>query len=127
WRNRLRALPLISVSYSPLPPRYPQLDAHLTSAACAWSYGPARERGRLGHPLYHLGLLARPPRQESLNRRDRIDNLLIRHRLDPAGVLDFHFARHQHRANFQIRGRRLAPNSLKHLAPMLLPVLRQIE
>src|SRR6516162_3594681 len=41
WLNRLRALPLISVSYSPLPPRYPQLDPHLTSAACAWSYGPA--------------------------------------------------------------------------------------
>jgi hypothetical protein len=46
---------------------------------------------------------------------------------EAALVLDLHLSRHQHCADFQIRSRRLAPNPLEHLWPMLLPVLRRIE
>src|SRR5262249_44922101 len=42
-------------------------------------------------------------------------------------MLQLHLPRHQHCADLQIRSRRLAPHPLEHLAPMLLPVLRQIE
>ena len=56
----------------------------------------------------------------------RLD-LLIRHLLNNALVLHLHLARHQHCADFQIRSRRLAPNSLEHLSPVLLPILRKIE
>ena len=52
---------------------------------------------------------------------------LIAHALYAAGMLDFQLAWHEHCADFQIRSRRVAPNSLEHLAPMLLPVLRQID
>src|SRR5215831_4310288 len=55
----------------------------------------SRERGRLRRAFDDLRRLPGPPRQIALNRRDRVHNLVFRHRLDPAGVLDRHFARHQ--------------------------------
>src|SRR5262249_16693159 len=68
-----------------------------------------------------------PLRQYLLNYLDTAPDLLIRHRLDPIGVLDLHFTRDKHSADLQIRSRCLAPNPLERLSPMLLPVLRHIE
>src|SRR5262249_33482673 len=42
-------------------------------------------------------------------------------------MLEFQLFRDEHGADLQIRSRRLAPHPLEHLAPMLLPILRQIE
>src|SRR5215475_11457450 len=42
-------------------------------------------------------------------------------------MLQLHLPRHQQSADLQVARRALPPNPLEHLAPMLLPVLRQIE
>jgi hypothetical protein len=69
-----------------------------------------------------------PPRIASFTGRtdelDRLDSILMQDK--PAAVTQASVGRAAG-ANFQIRRRRLAPNSLEHLAPMLLPVIRQIE
>src|SRR5262245_9200553 len=87
-----------------------------------------RRQARHRFPLYHLGIC---PRflfgKHSLDQLNPALDLLGCHRLDAAGMLDLHLARHQHCANLQVCRRRLAPHPLEHLAPMLLPVLRQIE
>src|SRR6516162_3857529 len=83
---------------------------------------------RFRNPFDHLGIGASFPRREHpLDHLDCGLDLLIRHRLNAALVLDLHFFRHQHCADLQIRGRRFASYPLEHLAPMLLPILRQIE
>src|SRR6516225_9583080 len=83
---------------------------------------------RFRNPFDHLGIGASFPRREHpLDHLDCGLDLLIRHRLNAALVLDLHFFRHQHCADLQIRGRRFASNPLEHLAPMLLPIFRQIE
>src|SRR5262249_32604552 len=83
---------------------------------------------RIRNSFDHLGIGASFPRREHpLDHLDCGLDLLIRHRLNAALVLDLHFFRHQHCADLQIRGRRFASNPLEHLAPMLLPILRQIE
>src|SRR5262245_66306853 len=83
---------------------------------------------RLRNPFDHLGIGASFPRREHpLDHLDCGLDLLIRHRLNAALVLDLHFFVHQHFADLQIRGLRFPPNSLEHLAPMLLPIFRQIE
>src|SRR5262249_55137692 len=79
-------------------------------------------------PLNHLGIR----RSIALGNKLLEDlecalELLVGHGFDPAGMLQLHLPRHQHSADLQIRSRRLAPNPLEHLSPMLLPVLRQIE
>src|SRR5262249_43385668 len=76
---------------------------------------------RLRNPFDHLGIGASFPRREHpLDHLDCGLDLLIRHRLNAALVLDLHFFRHQHCTDLQIRGRRFASNPLEHLAPMLL-------
>src|SRR5262249_19596514 len=83
---------------------------------------------RLRNPFDHLGIGASFPRREHpLDHLDCGLDLLIRHRLNAALVLALHFFRHQHCAALQLSSRRLAPNPLEHLSPMLLPILRQIE
>src|SRR5262245_8614837 len=42
-------------------------------------------------------------------------------------MLQLHLPRHQHCADLQVARRALPPNPLEHLAPMLLPIFRQIE
>src|SRR5262249_27614631 len=42
-------------------------------------------------------------------------------------MLELHLLRHQHCADLEIAGRTFPAYPLEHLAPMLLPVLRQIE
>src|SRR5262245_59220527 len=87
-----------------------------------------RRQARHRFPLYHLGIcLGLTLRQHLHDKLDTALNLLGRHRLDPAGMLQLHLPGHQHCADLQIRRRRLAPHPLEHVAPMLLPVLRQIE
>jgi len=54
-------------------------------------------------------------------------DLLVRHFLDRIAVLEFQLFRDEHGADLQVARRALPPNPLEHLAPMLLPVLRQIE
>jgi hypothetical protein len=66
-------------------------------------------------------------RNHILNQFNRALQLLVRQVLDRIAVLDLHLARHQHRADFQIRSRRFPPNPLEHLASVPLPVLSQIE
>ena len=71
---------------------------------------------------------ARSPGKRASNGGNRLDaclQLLIRHRLHAAGMLDFHFARHQHCADFQIRSRRLASHPRQHLLTMRLKISRQ--
>src|SRR5262245_35597417 len=87
-----------------------------------------RRQVRRRFPLYYLGIRPSfPPRHQFLNRRQCALELFIAHRLDAAGMLQLHLPRHQHCADLQVRSRRLAPHPLEHFAPMLLPILRQIE
>jgi hypothetical protein len=79
---------------------------------CAKNLG-ARARIPLGNKLFY-----------DLNRP--LD-LLVGHRLNAAGMLEFQLFRDEHGADLQVARRALPPNPLEHLAPMLLPVLRQIE
>src|SRR5215471_4777243 len=79
-------------------------------------------------PLYYLGIRRGIAlRNHLLDQFQRPFELLIGHRLNPAGMLQLHLPRHQHCADLQIRSRRLAPHPLENFSPMLLPVLRQIE
>src|SRR6516164_1149459 len=95
------------------------------SASSRCLRGPCRRRQARDDfclPLDHLGRLARSPRQEPLDRRDRVHNLLLGHRLNPSGMLDLHFPRHQERANLHV-GRRLR---LAHLFNRCRPVLFEV-
>src|SRR5262245_18294283 len=86
-----------------------------------------RRQARRRFPLYHLGIcLGLTILQHLLDELDPALHLLGRHCLDPAGMLQLHLPRHQHCADLQIRSRRLAPNPLEHLSPMLLPILCEI-
>src|SRR5262249_42656891 len=87
--------------------------------------GRRRERGRLGHGLNDLGLLARPPRQEALNRRDRVHDLLLGHRLDAPAVLELHLARHQQGADFHVCGWLIFPHFGNRRWPTLPEVSQQ--
>src|SRR5215472_15910334 len=79
-------------------------------------------------PLNHLGIRRRIPlRDHLLDELDGLLELLIRHRLDAVGMLEFQLFRDEHGADLQVARRALPPNPLEHLSPMLLPILRQIE
>src|SRR6516225_8712452 len=54
----------------------------------------SRERGKLRRAFDDLRRLPGPPRQIALNRRDRVHNLVFRHRFDAALRLDLHFLWH---------------------------------
>src|SRR6516164_3714103 len=63
----------------------------LRSTLAPWLTRWSRKRHRLGHGLNDLGTLPSLLRRHPcFNRRDRVHNLVFRHRLDPAGVLDLH-------------------------------------
>src|SRR6516225_6879313 len=88
----------------------------------------SRERGRPRRPFNDFRRLIGLSREHGLDDLDGLLDLLVGHRLDGTrGMLELHLLRHQHRADLQIRSRRLAPHPLEHLSPMLLPILRQIE
>src|SRR5262249_25547030 len=57
-----------------------------------------RQCDRFSSALDDLGLL----RQHVLYQLDGLLDLLIAHRLNPSGMLDFHFPRHQERANLHV-------------------------
>jgi len=78
-------------------------------------------------PLNHFRRVVRPDIKHRPDRSDSLLDLFVTHGLNPSRMLDFHFPRHQHCADLQVARRALPPNPLEHLAPMLLPVLRQIE
>ena len=97
---------------------------HLGPAAS----GRRQARDDFRFPLNHLGIRARVPlRDHRLDELDGALDLLITHRLYAAGMLEFQLFRDEHGADLQVARRALPPNPLEHLAPMLLPVLRQIE
>ena len=70
--------------------------------------------------------LAWRARQHGPNRANRGIKLFVRHVLKALGMLNPHFLRHQHCADLEIAGRTFPAHPLKHLAPMQLPILRQI-
>src|SRR5262249_45979618 len=97
---------------------------HLGAAAS----GRRQARDDFRFTLNHLGIRASVPlRDHRLDELDGALDLLITHRLYAAGMLDFQLFRDEHGAALQVARRALPPNPLEHLAPMLLPVLRQIE
>src|SRR6516165_10116182 len=99
--------------------------SHLAPCLTRWRReGWHRLRNALDHLGARAGFLLRNHR---LNELDRALDLLIGHRLDAAGMLQLHLARHQHCADFQIAGRTFPAHPLEDFSPMLLPVLRQIE
>src|SRR6516165_2599581 len=99
--------------------------SHLAPCLTRWRReGWHRLRNALDHLCARAGFLLRNHR---LNELDRALDLLIGHRLDAAGMLQLHLARHQHWADFQIAGRTFPAHPLEDFSPMLLPVLRQIE
>src|SRR5262245_43836958 len=62
-----------------------------------------RRQARHRFPLYHLGIcLGLTLRQYLLYQLDTALDLLGSHRLDAAGLLDLHLARHQKRADLQV-------------------------
>src|SRR5262245_44891815 len=83
-----------------------------------------RRQARDRLPLDYLGIGRIALRNQRLNHLDRALDLLIGHRLNAAGMLHFQLFRDEHGADLQVA---LPPHPLEHLAPMLLPVLRQIE
>src|SRR6516164_3944092 len=99
--------------------------SHLAPCLTRWRReGWHRLRNALDHLGARAGFLLRNHR---LNELDRALDLLIGHRLNAAGMLQLHLARHQHCADFQIAGRTFPAHPLEDFSPMLLPVLRQIE
>src|SRR5262249_44201098 len=71
-----------------------------------------RRQARHRFPLYHLGIcLGLALRQYLLDKLDRALDLLGRHCLHAAGLLDFHFPGHQQDKQFQ-KYRRLVPHHL---------------
>jgi hypothetical protein len=87
-----------------------------------------RRQARDRLALDYLGIRGRIAlRNQRLNHLDRALDLLIGHRLNAAGMLHFQLFRDEHGADLQVARRALPPHPLEHLAPMLLPILRQIE
>jgi hypothetical protein len=80
---------------------------------------------RLRRHINHLALLGALV-QHGSNRANRGIKLFVRHVLKALGMLNPHFLRHQHCADLEIAGRTFPAHPLKHLAPMQLPILRQI-
>src|SRR5262245_2431668 len=75
---------------------------------------------RLGHAVYHLGIRARLAlRQHLLKRLYSPFELLIRHRLDAAGMLQLHLPRHQQDKQFQKHRRLVPPHLIDSLRPTI--------
>src|SRR5262249_31129410 len=75
--------------------------------------------------LDHLGALAGPARQKPFDRLDRVDDLLLAHRLDASAVLQLQFARHQQGADFHVCGWLIFPHFGNRRWPTLSEVSQQ--
>jgi len=143
WRRRLswcsmiglqgaRPRRLFRLLLSPVDARF--LGLHLlrcvVRAALAGRSANTPGAGKLGTtsapPSITLAL-APASRCASIPLISSIDrSICIGHRFD-AAMLEFQLFRNEHCADLQVTSRALPPKPLEHLAPMLLPILRQIE
>src|SRR6516165_9696966 len=76
----------------------------------------------LRRALYHLGVIPGAGLQHALERFNGSIQLLIAHRLNPSGMLDFHFPRHQKRADLHVRRRLLLTHLFNRGRPVLFEV-----
>jgi hypothetical protein len=97
--------------------------SHLAPCLTRW-----RREGwhRLRNPLDNLGVFPRILLGlEFLQHRQGVLKLLIGHRLNPAGMLDLQFARHQKRTDFHINRRVLLPHPRNGFRAALSEILCQ--
>ena len=92
-----------------------------------WAQTAPASSGRLPPPPNHFRRFAGLRRQHGLDGLDGLVDLLVGHRLNPSGMLGFHFPRHQERADLHVRRGLLLAHLFNRGRPVLFEVSSERE